>query len=1732
MTAANHNVPPSLSFSQPHPPNTGLNNTLGAASGVPPVALTAGATSTTANTRQHLMNGQRVLSASAAPVGATPRVPSGISIVNHVTATFNPHAGIAAVPPQVLGVSSVAVSSNMVLSPAKQVPLQLGTSPNLINPIASQSLRFQLGSPVVAAVAANNSNLTSSGYQNINSPQNIQGGAVLVNSTNSISCTSSVGNGAVTTPGSAQKVKVEDALTYLDHVKSQFGSSSVYNDFLEIMKQFKSQIIDTTEVIQRVSELFKGHGSLITGFNAFLPPGYQIRYNNGNVQVVTPSEPFPAPVASIGLHVTCASNTTVTTTTSASVALKHDNSLSNFPSVVPVPGAAGVYSKVQQSQKLQRVLPPAVMAPFSSKLTTAPLPTNSVNSNKNSSFRGTVQMPAVPLNLSASSPSASMTAAAVGTSNSRTFLYSKVSKERSLSGDILYPYSSEHNAKSSKQVLEEKTESAATEKVEFNRAVSYVSKIKSRFSEEPHVYDKFMEILKYYKNDQEVQVGGELKRQVEKELFNQVSALFKNDKELIEEFVSFLPEVSEMFSAQKSVRRPMSAGGHGNVAPSIEHPTKELASSAGGTRHRTTSLGLGGSNSSFGGNVKQNVPQHVSHYPASCDIPRKRAKMSVENSANVEKFSLLNTRSEFAMFDEIRNLLLSSASDDSAYKDFVKCIAVLNLGIIDKREFLQIVRPLFVTEDRGRSHHSRTAFNWLRDFLGLSGGSNRSVVKKSPAVVKDEVAAMAATSEEDEDDDDDDDTNDGRDAIDDDGDLTDEFDGAPNALGCKVEEKQSPAVLKGSEASSSKVRHSSAAEPLPTLGRPKFKTENTIISSPHQQSTFKAKGLTKSNNDYYEAMSRREFVQGGESGKNETPIGPVDLSQYPRYGISYRILPKDEMLDGGGNASGPERLEPEVAACINTQYRSVAFTTGESSSYVSPNSRKKYSLDYMSRIDDERFELDMLMEVNCTAMNCIEYLHKVAGQASSSELVSFDLRRLITTAKLACIKSALSRIYGDKWPEVFESLFDFPQCSLAPVLARLRERDEHWRKNKLEFNKVWNSLYQKHSLRALDMKSSSYKAADLKTLKSKALIAEIEQTRNREEQQSIHYIPSVVTLKSEVRGKLPKPHLELSYDDKEAIVDADRLIIYYLKRNISNRGEKSRMKKILKHFLKDLSSLERGELSDDEVSSLEDDESESATVAGDDLASTSIDQNDNQGKHLIPDPSHALQLSNNLNNEQAGSSGQPHNQNTSTGNSVTLEEHVGQSEVENIPTVTSTTSTSPHHHLPLPYKKPGAPPFLCTNSWFLFFRLHVVLSNKLASLKRLCQLAFLAQKNQPQPRPASASPKTEAPHPQNRPRTCTSSTSKNNAPFGWGIDDRRSKEERALATHGEGEAAVQLGLKKIERYFESVDEMYEELIEAICDRMDNKIEAAQFEDLVRLRLGLNAYEIFTADRFIHATAQHLHKLVTNPDNIQCFKSMIDFNQLVLRAKSFHHRQTILHQYTVQLITMLKKQCNVFEVSFENASESGKSEIKLNIWLKQSGQDPERSQFDNVTWGEFCRREMCGEPVLNSLGSASNIVPGSEDTSTVRNRKRKPVFLPRMVTRGLNCDDLNSWEGKHVIYLPEEASTTVSRVDQMDVDDNDCSKDIQKFRVIGNASLNVSENVARCRPPFLIYRQSRISNPHSSLELKWRKIRSEKLRRVVLSKQRECTELTNLEAVSENEVTFTQNESPSTTTADA
>lgn len=71
--------------------------------------------------------------------------------------------------------------------------------------------------------------------------------------------------------------------------------------------------------------------------------------------------------------------------------------------------------------------------------------------------------------------------------------------------------------------------------VEFNQAMNYVNKIKKRFAGDDRVYKAFLEILNQYRKGQQ-SIG---------QVYEQVSILFQDQHDLLEEFTYFLPDTTQ-----------------------------------------------------------------------------------------------------------------------------------------------------------------------------------------------------------------------------------------------------------------------------------------------------------------------------------------------------------------------------------------------------------------------------------------------------------------------------------------------------------------------------------------------------------------------------------------------------------------------------------------------------------------------------------------------------------------------------------------------------------------------------------------------------------------------------------------------------------------------------------------------------------------------------------------------------------------------------------------------------------------------------------------------------------------------------------------------------------------------------------------------------------------------------------------------------------------------------------
>lgn len=273
-------------------------------------------------------------------------------------------------------------------------------------------------------------------------------------------------------------LNVKDALSYLDQVKIQFfNQADVYNNFLDIMKDFKSQSIDTPGVIDRVSTLFRGHPNLIQGFNTFLPPGYRIECS------MDPTNPNPIRV------------TTPTGT-------------STRPNIGGGGGGAAPGPYPQWSEQ-----------------------------------------PPVP------------------------------------------------------QFGQEQAQQGPGGQIEFNHAISYVNKIKTRFANQPDIYKQFLEILQTYQREQKP-IG---------EVYEQVTQLFANSPDLLNDFKQFLPDSGNQPLLQQSSHEDMLIA-HGGQSQG--HPTdKQVYYSGGNGVSQLPPLG------NFQPNINAQVPNPEQHYRNNYQVP-------------------------------------------------------------------------------------------------------------------------------------------------------------------------------------------------------------------------------------------------------------------------------------------------------------------------------------------------------------------------------------------------------------------------------------------------------------------------------------------------------------------------------------------------------------------------------------------------------------------------------------------------------------------------------------------------------------------------------------------------------------------------------------------------------------------------------------------------------------------------------------------------------------------------------------------------------------------------------------------------------------------------------------------------------------------------------------------------------------------------------------------------------
>uniref|UniRef100_A0A8C4HQL6 Paired amphipathic helix protein Sin3b n=1 Tax=Dicentrarchus labrax TaxID=13489 RepID=A0A8C4HQL6_DICLA len=291
----------------------------------------------------------------------------------------------------------------------------------------------------------------------------------------------------------------------------------------------------------------------------------------------------------------------------------------------------------------------------------------------------------------------------------------------------------------------------------------------------------------------------------------------------------------------------------------------------------------------------------------------------------------------------------------------------------------------------------------------------------------------------------------------------------------------------------------------------------------------------------------------------------VDYASCKRLGSSYRALPKTYQQP---KCSGRTALCKEV---LNDTW--VSFPSwSEDSTFVS--SKKTPYEEQLHRCEDERFELDVVLETNLATIRVLESVQKKLSRLSPEDQDRFRLDDCLGGTSEVIQRRAVYRIYGDKAPEIIEGLKRSPATAVPVVLKRLKAKEEEWREAQQGFNKIWREQYEKAYLKSLDHQGVNFKQNDMKALRSKSLLNEIE---------SVYDEGGVGQQSRNGSGASSEPHMVFTYEDKQILEDAASLIIYHVKRQPTiHKDDKDHIKRIIQHFVPDLFFSRRGELSDTE----------------------------------------------------------------------------------------------------------------------------------------------------------------------------------------------------------------------------------------------------------------------------------------------------------------------------------------------------------------------------------------------------------------------------------------------------------------------------------------------------------------------------------------------------------------------
>jgi paired amphipathic helix protein Sin3a len=202
------------------------------------------------------------------------------------------------------------------------------------------------------------------------------------------------------------------------------------------------------------------------------------------------------------------------------------------------------------------------------------------------------------------------------------------------------------------------------------------------------------------------------------------------------------------------------------------------------------------------------------------------------------------------------------------------------------------------------------------------------------------------------------------------------------------------------------------------------------------------------------------------------------------------------------------------------------------------------------RCEDERHEYQIQLEGLGHMIAILELLATRLNEMSPEERSGLRLQPELGGQSRWIYVRTLKKVYGkNAGTEVYQALQDAPAVAVLVMLARLKQKNDEWRRTQHEWSHTWRQVGAHKFYKSLDHTDINFIQNDKKTITTRVFVTEIEGVHTeRQQQRQAHEEGRTRARPACTRGLLGF-QLMYSFVDMAVLYDALKLVYLYLDHN-------------------------------------------------------------------------------------------------------------------------------------------------------------------------------------------------------------------------------------------------------------------------------------------------------------------------------------------------------------------------------------------------------------------------------------------------------------------------------------------------------------------------------------------------------------------------------------------------------